>query len=132
MGVFKSLEEAREFFKNDKYGAMSGVCIEELSEESVLCSMELTELHKNAYGGIMGGAIFTLADVCFAVSCNNRHQPTVALNVNINYMNASKGSKLFARSRCLKDGRTTGLYEILVTDDQGKDIAIFTANGFKL
>ena len=94
--------------------------------------MDITDDHRNALGGIMGGAIFTLADFAFAVASNNDHRPTVALDVNIHYLSASKGDRLFARSRCVKSGRTTSIFEITVTDDSGKEIAMFIGTGYKL
>lgn len=62
--------------------------------------MTLNKNHLNAYGGVMGGVIFTLADFAFAVLSNQLHRPTVAQQVNINYLNALKAKKLFARAVC--------------------------------
>ena len=132
MGTFESLEEAREFFKGDTFAAVNGMRIDELNEEGCVCSMDIRDDHRNALGGVMGGVIFTLGDFTFAVACNNVHKPTVALDVTINFLNASKGNRLIARSKCLKSGKTTGVFQISISDDQGKDIALFTGTGFKL
>ncbi len=92
----------------------------------------LGEGHKNANGGIMGGVMFTLADLAFAAASNNIHMPTVAQQVSINYLNAPKGKKLIARAECRKDGRTSCVYIVNVSDENGRDIAQFVATGFKL
>ena len=80
----------------------------------------------------MGGAIFTLADLAFAVTANNIHSLSVASSVSINYLSAPKGSKLIAKAKCIKDGRTTAVITVNVTDDAGRDVALFTGTAYKL
>ena len=130
--TFGSLEEARRTFENDRFATKNGALIDELSEDHCVCSMDITDDHRNALGGIMGGAIFTLADFAFAVSSNNDHSPTVALDVNIHFLTSSKGNRLTAVSKKVKSGRTTSVFEITVTDDNGKDVALFIGTGYKL
>ncbi len=132
MSTFKNLEEAQKFFTNDRFAYANGMKIEELLDDGCICSMELREDHKNALGGVMGGVIFTLADFAFAVSSNNDHSPTVALDVNIHYLSAPKGSRLIAKSKRIKSGKTTCVFNINVTDDLGRDIAMFIGTGYKL
>ncbi len=132
MGNFANIEDARRHFCKDLFATSNGIVLEELDDEHSLCSLEIGDRHRNAYGGVMGGAIFTLADLAFAALSNNHHQLTVALDVNINYLSAVKGSKLFARARCVKSGRTTSVYCVEVSDDTGRDIALFTGTGYKL
>ena len=131
MGTFATLEEAREFFKNDRFAANAGVMIDDMGEDHAECSLVLTDDHKNAYGGVMGGVIFTLADLAFAVCANNIHSLSVAQNVSINYLSAPKGSKLTAKATCLKSGRTTSVINVLVSDGT-RDVALFTGTAFKL
>lgn len=132
MSTFKSLEEARENFKEDKFATNMGARIDELTEEYAVCSLELNDSHRNAYGGVMGGVIFTLADFAFAVLSNHIHSLTVAQSVNINYLSAAKGDKLIARATCRKSGRTTSIINVDISDDTGRDVAVFIGNGFKL
>ncbi|MBO4373839.1 MAG: PaaI family thioesterase [Lachnospiraceae bacterium] len=132
MGTFSSLEEAREYFKGDRFATDSGMVLDEFGDGTASCSVELGEGHRNANGGIMGGVMFTLADFAFAVAANNKHMPTVAQQVSINYLNAAKSGRLTAKASCIKDGRSTCVYNVDVTDDSGRDIARFTATGFKL
>ena len=132
MSTFNNIDEAREFFKGDTFATTNGMVIDELYDDGSLCSMTLRDDHRNAMGGVMGGVIFTLCDFAFAVASNNDHKGTVALDVNINYLSSTKGSKLFARAKCVKSGRTTSVYQVSVTDDLGKDIALFTGTGYKL
>jgi acyl-CoA thioesterase len=132
MGTFKTLQEAQEYFKNDRFATDAGMKIEKFSDNEVVCSVTIGEKLKNANGGVMGGAIFTLADFAFAVAVNQVHLPTVAQQVSSNYLSAPKGERLFARAVCKKDGRTSCVYNVDVTDDTGREIAQFVGTGFKL
>ena len=132
MSTFNSVEEAKEYFKNDKFAYNSGMVLEDLGEDFSLCSMDLDDRHLNANGGIMGGVMFTLADLAFAALSNNIHRPTVAQQVSINYLSAPKGKKLLARAELLKNGRSSTIIQVKVSDETGRDIALFTGTGFKL
>ena len=132
MSTFKDIEEARAYFEGDRFATENGMTLDEIGEASAVCSMVLTERHRNANGGIMGGAIFTLADFAFAVAVNNVHRPTVAQQVSINYFSPPKGARLIARARQRRDGRTTCVYIVDVTDETGRDVAQFVGTGYKL
>lgn len=132
MGTFTDINEAREHFKQDRFATLNGMILDELTDEYCLCHVQLSERHQNAYGGVMGGAIFTLADYAFAALCNNDHQLTVALNVNISFLSAPKGNVLYARATRIKSGRTTGVYNVEVSDNTGRQVALFVGTGYKL
>ncbi len=132
MANFDSLENAREFFYKDKFATSIGIQLDEINDDSATCSLEISDIHCNAYGGVMGGVIFTLADFAFAVLSNQIHQLTVAQQVSINYLSAPKGDKLIANATCRKDGRTSSIINVDVSDDTGRDVAQFIGTGFKL
>lgn len=132
MANFNSLKEAREFFYKDKFAINTGVTLDELTEDKAICSLMLNDEHRNAYGGVMGGVIFTLADFAFAVLSNQIHQLTVAQQVSINYLSAPRGDMLIAEAACRKSGRTSSIVIVDISDDLGCDVAQFVGTGFKL
>ena len=132
MSVFRSLQEARDYFSKDLFAMSNSMTLDALTEDGAVCGMEITERHMNAEGGLMGGAILALADFTFAAASNNAHRPTVAQQVSLNFLNTSKGKHLTATAACLKSGRTSCVYVITIKDDLGKDIAQATFTGFKL
>lgn len=132
MAVFQSLEEARAYFSKDYYAMDSKMSLEALTDDGAVCAMQITERHQNAEGGLMGGAILALADFTFAAAANNAHRPTVAQQVSLNFLNASKGKQLISTASCLKSGRTSCVYVIEIKDDLGRDIARAMFTGFKL
>ena len=132
MNTFNSIEEAREFFKGDKFATNLGITLDKLDEDTCQCSLELNEGHRNAVGGVMGGVMFTLADFAFAVLSNQLHKPTVAQQVSINYLSAPKGEKLIANAICKKNGRSSSIINVDVVDDTGREVVQFIGTGFKL
>ena len=132
MSTFKDLAEARAFAEKDRFAAVNGMKLEELTDDGCVCTMELREDHRNALGGLMGGVIFSLADFAFAIACNNDHCPSVAIEISINYLRTAKGARLSARSRRIRSGRTTGVYQVSVLDEEEREIALFTGTCYKL
>ena len=129
---FESIEAAREYFSCDRFATENGITLDELDARHAVTSLILGPRHRNAYGGVMGGAIFTLADFAFAALTNNRGKVTVAQQISINYLSAAKGGKLIATATYRKDGRSSCVVNVDVVDDTGRDIAQFVGLGFKL
>ena len=125
----RNLEETREFFKNDRFAVHSGISIDEVGEGFARCSMAIEDHHRNARDVVMGGAIFTLADLCFGAACGGE---AVSMTSEINFLYPASGSRLTAEARRIKDGRTTVFYEIKVFDDKSRTVAFATMSGHKL
>lgn len=125
------LERAREIFERDKFAMETGCVIEAAGDNYAKCSLVLTDRHRNAAGVIMGGAIFTLADLCFAVAANLDKPLTVSMTSQIIFLAAARGTKLIAEAKCLKAGRSTCFFEIDITDDLGVHVASVTVTGFR-
>ena len=127
-----TIEEAKEYFSHDRFATENGIALEEVDERHAVASLVVSDRHLNAYGGVMGGAIFTLADFAFAALTNDRKRKTVAQQVSINYLSAPKSGRLTATAHYRKDGRSSCVVNVDVTDDTGRDIAQFVGTGFKL
>ena len=125
-------EEARCHLSQDRWATENGMAIDELDGEHAVTSLTISPRHKNAFGGVMGGAIFTLADFAFAALTNDRERVVVAQQVSISYLSSAKGNRLVATARYRKDGRSSCVVNVDVTDDTGRDIAQFVGTGFKL
>ena len=126
-----SLQDARNIFSADLYATeLSGAVIDEIGTDYARCSMRLTDKHKNAYGGIMGGAIYTLADFAFAVASNyDKDYATVSLVGTASFMNAPRGDVLSAEAKLIKNGRTNSFFDVTVTDDTGRIVAVVNFTG---
>ena len=132
MSRFTTIDEARAYFSCDRFATENGMTLDELDETHAVTSLTVDARHKNAYGGVMGGAIFTLADFAFAALTNDRERVAVAQQVSVNFLAAAKGDRLIATARYKKDGRASCVVNVDVVDDTGREIAQFVGTGFKL
>ena len=128
----KSLEEVRKIFEGDRFAIENGAVIEEIGERSAICSLIITDSHRNAMGVVMGGTYFMLADFAFAVAANHEKMGCVSLRSDISFLGSAKGEKLIAKAVCIKDGRTTACYRVDVTDNLGNLTATVTVTGYHI
>ena len=115
---------AQEFFKNDLFATNAGVELIEIREGYSKAKLEIKPEHLNAGQRTQGGAIFTLADLALAAA--------FSLSSNITFLRASgPGDTLYAEARERYTGRSTGYYQIDVTDQEGRLIATFESSVFR-
>lgn len=127
-----SIEDVRNLFAGDRFATeMCGCRVLEARRGHAVCAFDICETHLNAQGGIMGGAIFTLADFSLAIACNIGEQPTVAAANSIQFLNPAKGTMLIATCDVDKTGRNLGFYTVDVADDLGTPVAKMTATCFR-
>ncbi len=128
----KSIEEVREFFSDDRFATENGMYIEEIGDCYSKCAVKITDRHRNAVGGLMGGVSFTLADFAFAVAANLQNAGTVSLNTSIAFLSQPKGDTLYAEAHLKKDGKSTCYYCVDVYDNAGVRVADAVITGFHL
>jgi acyl-CoA thioesterase len=87
----------------------------------------------NGHAICHGGIVFTLADSAFAFACNSRNQNTVASGGSIDFLAPAKaGDELTAEAaeRALL-GRI-GVYDVTVTNQEGRTIALFRGRSYRV
>lgn len=125
------LEKAREFFAADLFATkLAGITIDEADENHAVCSFKVTDDHKNADGVVMGGALYTLADLCFAVAANVCGVRTVTLDASVRYLAPATGEKVTATARCIRSGKSVCTYEVMVNDGI-RDVVHAVFTGFR-
>ena len=87
--------------------------------------------HLNGVGTVHGGALFTLADLAFAVACNAHGTVAVAVNVSISYLKAVTEGALLAEATEESKNRRLGLYTVRVTDASGDLVALFEGMAYR-
>lgn len=127
-----TLEELQSLFEQDRFATQAAGCrILEGSVGHSVCEITLEDIHRNAMGNVMGGAIFTLCDFTLAVACNIGEEPTVSVDHTISFLRSTKGSRLIATATCDKPGRHLAFYSVNVEDDLGKLIARMSATCYR-
>ena len=112
--------------KHDLFSQWLGIKILDIKDGYSKIQMTVRDEMINGFGIVHGGIAFSLADSAFAFACNNRNQLSVALDTSINFLRAVHvGDVLTAEATEEHDGRSTGLYHVLISNGDDKKIAIF-------
>ncbi|MEG0888378.1 MAG: hotdog fold thioesterase [Bacteroides sp.] len=124
--------KAEEFFKNDLFAANAGIELIEIREGYGKTQLTITANHLNAGGRTQGGAIFTLADLALAAAANSHGTLAFSLSSNITFVRSSGiGDTLTAEARERYMGRSTGYYQVDVTNQENELIATFESSVFR-
>ena len=125
------MEEIKRCLKNDRFAERTNVELLTVSPGHATAKMVLHPYHLNGLKTIQGGAIFTLADFCFAAACNSHGTVAVALNVSITFMKAATTGTLWADAREVSKNFKVGSYVVEVKDDQGDLVATFQGLAYR-
>lgn len=127
------LERARKDFARDMFATQQcGARIDEARPGHAVCSMTVLPEHRNAMGGVMGGAIYTLADFAGAVASNLDQPPCVSVSNEIQYVAAAHGDRLVATADEERAGRRMCFYTIRVEDGEGRLVALMHATSTRV
>ena len=121
----------KEFFKNDRYAAVSGVELLEAEPGRARAKMEIRDMHLNAGNVAQGGAIFTLADFAFAAAVNACGNMAVSVETSIRFFKGVSSGTLFAEAKVVNAHAKLATYEARVTNDKDELIALFTATAYR-
>jgi acyl-CoA thioesterase len=123
--VIQSIERQ---VQKERFARKLGMRLIKAEPGYAVVEMEPQEELMNIFGMTHGGAIFSLIDEAFEVSCNTHGTVAVALSVTVTYHRApEQKSKLRAESVEIHRSSKTGTYEIKVTDERDILIASCTA-----
>jgi len=118
--------------ENDFFSQWMGVEVIEVKEGYSKIKMGIRKEMVNGFGIVHGGLPFSLADSAFAFACNNRNNLSVALDVTITFMKAvNVGDVLTAEAKEIHNGKSTGVYLILVTNQRNEQVALFKGTCFR-
>lgn len=121
-----------QMLKNDLFSQWLGIEIIEISEGYSKIKMTVRKEMINGLGIVHGGIAFSLADSAFAFACNNRNILSVALDTSINFLKPVQvGDILIAETKELHNGRSTGLYQVSISNHQQHIVAIFKGTCFR-
>ena len=126
-----NIENIKRCLKNDRFARHTDIELLTVSTGHATAKMVLHPHHRNGLGTVQGGAIFTLADFCFAGACNSHGTVAVALNVSITFLKAATTGTLWAEAREVSKNFKVGSYVVEVKDDQGDLVATFQGLAYR-
>ena len=126
-----NIEKIKRCLKNDRFARHTDIELLTVATGHATAKMALHPYHQNGLGTVQGGAIFTLADFCFAAACNSHGTVAVALNVSITFMKAATTGTLWAEAKEVSKNFKVGAYAVEVKDDQGDLVAQFQGLAYR-
>lgn len=128
----KAIETLIQATEEEPYARKMGIRTVSLEPGHAIVEMDSGDDDGNIFGMVHGGAIFSLIDEAFQLSCNSHGTVAVALNVNVTYHRPpDKKGILRAESIEVHRSRKTGTYDIKVTDQKDRLIASCMALAYR-
>lgn len=118
--------------ENDLFSKWLGIEVLEIKEGYSKIKMTIRKEMVNGFGIVHGGIAFSLADSAFAFACNNRNNLSVALDTSINFIKpVYVDDRLTAEAKEIHNGKSTGLYHIIITNQNSQVVASFKGTCFR-
>jgi acyl-CoA thioesterase len=87
----------------------------------------------NGHAICHGGFVFALADSAFAFACNSHDRNTVAAGAIVDFLApAREGDELTAEAIEVSRSRRSGIYDVTVTNQHGKRVAMFRGRAHEI
>jgi acyl-CoA thioesterase len=124
---------AESMFANDRASKLLGMEIDSVTPGEARMRMTVREDMLNGHDVCHGGYIFSLADSCFAFACNSRNDNTLAAGARIEFLAPGRlGDVLQANATEIALGGRTGIYDVVVTNQDGVRLALFRGNSHRI
>jgi len=120
-------------YERDNASKSLGMKIEGTGPGTARVSMRVRSDMLNGHRTCHGGFIFALADSAFAFACNSRNEAAVAAACHIDYLEPShEGDVLLAEAVEQALAGRAGVYEITITNQAGRTVALFRGKSIQL
>lgn len=119
-------------YDNDPFSIWLG--IERITVEAGRCVLRMTVRQEmlNGFSIAHGGISYSLADSCLAFASNSHGIQSVSIETSIAHTRQVKeGDVLTATSTELQRSERFARYDVRVTDQRGKDVALFRGTVFR-
>ena len=124
---------AQALYAPDRASQALGMRIVAIAPQAASVTMTVRPDMCYGHGICHGGLIFALADSAFAYACNSGGEATVAASCTIDFLAAARErDELTAAVRELWRGGRSGIYEGLVTNQDGARIALFRGRSHRI
>lgn len=105
-----------------------GIEVVQLSPDRVVCTMPVDERTRQPFGILHGGASVALAETAASIGTyaqiDQTSEISVGMEINANHIRSVKDGKVTAVATPLHKGRTTMVWDIKITDEEGRLICV--------
>ncbi|MCC8081781.1 MAG: PaaI family thioesterase [Lachnospiraceae bacterium] len=119
--------------RNTGFAKEIGLRITQIREGYAKGELVLRPMHGNPIGSVHGGLIFTIADTVGGTAATSRGRFVTTVSGNMNYLRpAMNCEKLIGESVEIKIGKNMCVYDVVITNETGKEIAKATMTYYYL
>ena len=123
----------RTMYERDPASQQLGMTLDAIRPGYARMSMRVRGDMLNGHGTCHGGYIFMLADSAFAFACNSHNFNTVGAGCSIDYLSPGReGELLTAQAQEQALSGKTGVYDIVVTNEEGRKVALFRGKSHRV
>jgi acyl-CoA thioesterase len=120
-------------YERDPASQALGMTLDEIRPGYARMSMRVREDMLNGHATCHGGYIFMLADSAFAFACNSHNFNTVGAGCTIDYLAPGReGDLLTAEAVEQALAGKTGVYDIVVSNQEGRKVALFRGKSHRV
>ena len=120
-------------YERDPASQALGMTLDVIRPGYARMRMRVREDMLNGHGTCHGGFIFMLADSAFAFACNSHNFNTVGAGCTIDYLAPGRpGDVLAAEAVEQALSGKTGVYDVVVTDQDGRKVALFRGKSHRV
>ena len=117
--------------QNDAFSQLLQMQILELQLGTCTLRCPVTSSTTNGFGIAHGGLTYSLADSALAFAANSRGQQCVSIDTQISHLaKVQLGDVLTAHCKEVHRGKSTGLYEVRIMNQEQKLVALFKGTVF--
>ncbi|NEX21385.1 PaaI family thioesterase [Thiorhodococcus mannitoliphagus] len=126
-----SPDQIQQFFRNDRFAEHVGIELLDVGPGRARARLEIEDRHLNAVGVAHGAAIFSLADLVFAVASNSHGSVALGVNVSVSFLKSAGRGPLVAKAEEVSINPKLATYLIRVTDASEHLIALFQGTVYR-
>jgi acyl-CoA thioesterase len=120
-------------YERDQASQALGMTLDDIRPGYARMRMRVREDMLNGHGTCHGGYIFMLADSAFAFACNSHNFNTVGAGCTIDYLAPGRAGDVLV-AEAVEQALTgkTGVYDVVVTDQDGRKVALFRGKSHRV
>jgi len=123
--------QIQDFFRNDRFAAHVGIELLEVGPGRARSRLMIDDRHLNAVGVAHGAAIFSLADLVFAVASNSHGTVALGVNVSVSFLRAVRRGPLIAEAEEVSINPKLATYVIRVSDEASQVVALMQGTVYR-
>ncbi|MBU2020148.1 MAG: hydroxyphenylacetyl-CoA thioesterase PaaI [Bacteroidetes bacterium] len=120
------VEIVNKMMNQDHFSQWLGITVISIDNGKCILGMQVKSEMVNGFGIAHGGITFSLADSALAFASNSHGKHCVSIETSIHHLRpVNVGDQLTANCQEINRGKSLGLYEVKITNQDQKLVAFF-------